>query len=127
MYDVAGKQSQTHSVDNIQRCLESLRAEQSEFSQLADEDYLLVASHVEEGVRAKIINHEYVDFARLLRRDRSNGLDEDAQQRMVMVNKGGLSYWVPLTDKSNSINGYARWDQAFRVRGPKATLLLTTI
>ena len=33
---------------------------------------------------------------------------------MTMVNKGGMSYWVPLTDK-NMINGYGKWDQAFRV------------
>ena len=32
-----------------------------------------------------------------------------------MINKGGLSYWVPLTDKSQSISSYSKWDQAFRV------------
>ena len=31
-----------------------------------------------------------------------------------MVNKGGLSYWIPIADK-NSINGYHKWNLAFHV------------
>ena len=80
-----------------------------------DDQYMLVASHVEESVRTKIINGEYVDFTKLLRCDKSGGSDEDQQQKMMMVNKGGLSYWIPVMDKSSAITGYHRWDQAFRV------------
>ena len=34
-----------------------------------DDDYLLVASHVDEVIRQKVIAHEYIDFAKLLRKD----------------------------------------------------------
>ena len=82
-----------------------------------DDDYLLVASHVDETIKQKIVNHEYVDFSKLLRWDRTNyGDDEDGQgQRMLMVNKGGMSYWILAFDKSSSINSFTRWDQAFRI------------
>ena len=30
-----------------------------------------------------------------------------------MVNRGGLSYWVPMNDKSNGIHTLGKWDQAF--------------
>ena len=79
-----------------------------------DNDYLLLASHLDENTRSKIINQEYVDFSKLLRRDRP-GEEDTIQQKMVMANKGGMSYWVPFNDKSQGINGYARWEQAFRV------------
>ena len=42
-------------------------------------------------------------------------MDSEDMQKMVMVNKGGMSYWVPMSDKQNSISNYNKWDQAFRV------------
>ena len=75
-----------------------------------DEDYILVASHIDDNTRAKIGNHEYIDFTKLIRHDRG---DED-NVRMVMVNKGGYSYLVP-SEKAVVINSYSRWEQAFRV------------
>ena len=80
-----------------------------------DDDYLLVASHLEEATKQKIVNHKYVDFAKLLRRDRPSAGDEDDAQCMIMVNNGGMSYWVPVVDQSAGITSYTRWDQAFRV------------
>ena len=33
-----------------------------------------------------------------------------------MVNKGGLSYWVPVADhETTAISNYGKWEQAFRV------------
>ena len=77
-----------------------------------DEDYMLVASHVNRWTRQKIINREFVDFNKLLKKDRVS--DDEGYQRMTMINKGGYSYWVPMTEKG-TINGYTKWDQAFRV------------
>ena len=35
---------------------------------------------------------------------------------MEMVNRGGMSYWIPVSDRElTSINSYGRWEQAFRV------------
>ena len=44
---------------------------------MVDDNYMLVASHVEEAIRVKILNNEYVDFAKLLRRDKPYGQEED--------------------------------------------------
>ena len=63
-------------------------------SALVDEDYLLVGTHIDENTKQKVVNGEYVDFAKLLPSDR---LVED-DHRMEMVNKGGLLYWVPVVD-----------------------------
>ena len=79
-----------------------------------DDDYLLVASHVEAITREKIMNNESIDFAKLIHKDKYNE-DEGGYQKMQMVNKGGVSYWVPLTDKINAIYSYPKWDQAFSV------------
>ena len=82
-------------------------------SALLDEDYLLVGNYVDDATRAKIANGEYVDFSKLMPKDRLNSEDDT---RMEMVNKGGMSYWVPLSDKDNvAITSYAKWEQAFRV------------
>ena len=35
---------------------------------------------------------------------------------MEIVNKGGMTYWVPLSDKEGTaINSFYCWEQAFRV------------
>ena len=64
-------------------------------SVLLHEDYLIAGNHVNEITRKKIGNGEYVDFSKLMPRDRI-ALEED--QRMEMVNRGGMSFWVPLLD-----------------------------
>ena len=40
---------------------------------------------------------------------------EDHQQ-IEMVNRGGLSYWIPISDRDNvSISSYSKLEQAFKV------------
>ena len=81
-------------------------------SVLVDEEYSAIASHIDEGLKRKIIAGEYIDFVKLLPRDR---IIEEEDQCLKMVNRGSLSYWVPVGDKSLSISSVHRWDQAFRV------------
>ena len=64
-------------------------------SALLDEDYLVVRNYVDEQLRKKVGNGEYIDFSKLMPRDRI-GMEED--QCMEMVNKGGVLYWVPVSD-----------------------------
>ena len=80
-----------------------------------DEDYRLVASHVDAKLRAQILNHEYIDFSKLLpRMDRVASLEEDSPV-MQMVNRGGVTGSAPAPDRMSSINSYSKWEQAFRV------------
>ena len=79
-------------------------------SVMVDEQYSAVASHVKENLRRKIMLSEYIDFSRLLPSHHTN--DED--ERMELVNRGGISTWVLVRD-CDVINSFARWEQAFRV------------
>ena len=82
-------------------------------SALLDEDYLQVGNYVDEITRNKIARGEYVDFAKLMPKDKLTSEDDN---HMEMVNKGGMSYWVPMSDRDNiNISSYSKWEQAFRV------------
>ena len=59
----------------------------------------------------KIQCGEYVDFRKLIQKDRV--LAEDAQ-RLEMVIRGGRMYYIPVED-GVSISSYAKWEQAFTV------------
>ena len=78
-----------------------------------DQDYLVVGNYVDESIRSRIENGEYVDFSRLLPRDWLM-LEED--NRMEIVNHNGKTYFVPASDSDPSgITNFSRWEQAFRV------------
>ena len=81
-------------------------------SVLVDENCLVVAAHVDKLTKQKILQFEYVDFSKLLPHDRV--LQED-DHKLTIINKGGVSYLVPVGETSSGIHGYSKWDQAFRV------------
>ena len=109
IYDVSGNAENLIESEIEQICTELGRCKKTN-SCYVDDDYMLVASHLDKAMHLKITNHEYVDFSKLLRRDHT--FEED-QQRMMMINKGGMSFWVPVNDKSTNISSFAKWDQAF--------------
>ena len=85
-------------------------------SMLVDEEYSMVASHVDEHLRRKIVQGSYIDFARLLPQDNAV-FDEDDYQKYVMCQKGGNTFWLPESEAKrdpHGINSLFRWDQAFR-------------
>ena len=68
---------------------------------------------MDDNTRHKIGNAEYVDFAKLMPKDRVANEDD---QRMEIVNRGGMTYWLPVGDHEGTvISNYSRWEQAFRV------------
>ena len=78
---------------------------------MVDETYIVMANHVDESTIVKIQNGEYVDFGKLIPKNRAL-VQED--QRLEIVIKGGKSYYVPINETSN-ITNYTKWEQAFRV------------
>ena len=83
-------------------------------SALVDENYLVIGAHLEKGLIEKIINNEYIDFARLLPKDRATLCDED--HHVEIVNRGGYTYFVPVVDhECSSITSFFKWKQAFRI------------
>ena len=54
-------------------------------SAYVDEEYLVMGSHLDEAIIKKIKNHEYVDFAKLLPRDKLQ-VEDEGFQRMELIN-----------------------------------------
>ena len=81
-------------------------------STMVDETYMLVASHLEEGVVRKIENGEFVDFAKLIPRDQIIADTDETELKMVFLE--GKTYYVPVKEAS-AISGFSKWEQAFRV------------
>ena len=81
-------------------------------SAMVDENYLVLRSHIDDGTKQKIARGEYVNFAKLLPKDRILTLEEP--QRLEMMTKDGHVFWMPVSDHTK-INGFGRWEQAFRI------------
>ena len=80
-------------------------------SAMVDESYMLVATHLEDTITQRIEQGQYVDFARLLPRDRV--LEQEGPEYKMVI-KGGQSYYVPVSEGA-TISNFNRWEQAFRV------------
>ena len=78
-----------------------------------DENYIMVGANINAGLQDKIKRGEYVDFSRLLPRDRQNHDDH----RLEIVYKGDQTYFVPAGDRDSNarVTNFHRWEQAFRV------------
>ena len=82
-------------------------------SSIVDDNYMVIGAHLEQSIQEKIVNNEYVDFSKLLVKDKISTKDG----RMELVSRGGATYFVPASDKDASCNitGFGRWEQAFRI------------
>ena len=81
-------------------------------SMMVDDDYLPLAAHLDEGIKQKIANGEYVDFSKLLPRDR---VLQEEESKLQLIIKNGQTFWVPLHEGKHTINNFQKWEQAFRV------------
>ena len=81
-------------------------------SVLVDERYLSVASHIDVGLKNKIVKGEYVNFAHLLPSDK---VTKQEEQRLQMVNRDGYTCFVPFESDVSGINSCTQWDQAFPI------------
>ena len=83
-------------------------------SQSVDDNYLVIGLHVDEIIQSKIINHQYIDFARLLPRDHI--AREDDQQCLEIVSKDGKTFFSPISEcETMAITNFNKWEQAFRI------------
>ena len=80
-----------------------------------DQDYQMIDSHIDESIKCKIHNLEYVDFSKLISKSKTTK-DDEGGQRLEIVNHNGMSYLSPVTDRDTvAITSYFKWEQAFRV------------
>ena len=80
-------------------------------SAFIDETYIVVGNHVDINTVEKIKKGDYLDFGKLIPRDR---ILAEEDQRLEMVIRGNKTYYVPVNE-TTSITSYAKWEQAFRV------------
>ena len=75
-----------------------------------------MGSHVDDATIKQIVNHEFVDFGKLLPCDHLRVEDEN-DQRIELVNRNGMTYWSPVSnqDLGGLITGFGKWETAFRV------------
>ena len=76
-----------------------------------DEGYVVVASHMDENTVLKVQRGEYIDFGKLILKDRIL-VEEDQQLEMII--KGGKAFYI-LVSETTTISSFSRWEQAFRV------------
>ena len=82
-----------------------------EFIAKMDQDYFVVDSHLDQATQLKIIWGEYVDFSKLLPRDRLANEDDSC---MELTLRNGKAFWTLVTE-TVTINGFNCWEQAFRI------------
>ena len=114
IYEVPGREYYDDSYDNRNRDIYETRSNLSTVQM--DENYKLVAAHVDSKLRTQVINHEYVDFSKLLPRSRLGSQPSDQQHQFLqIVNLDGAAGFMTMNDKNLAISSYSRWEQAFRV------------
>ena len=95
---------QQFNIDNVRNMIHSV---------LVDEEYCTVRSHLDEALIGKIKRGEYVNFAKLLPRDKI-AMEED--NRIQPIFKDGRVMWQ-TSDQMHvgNVSSFHRWEQAFRV------------
>ena len=76
-----------------------------------DQEYLVIGGHVDESMQQKIAQGEYVDFSKLIPRDK---ILTEEDNRLELVIRNGKTFWTPVSE-SVTINCFSRWEQAFRI------------
>ena len=78
-----------------------------------DQDYIVIGAHIDKNTQQKIISGQYVDFSKLIPKDK---ILVEKDGRMQLVIKNGQSFWVPVSkSESVNINNFSKWEQVFRV------------
>ena len=76
-----------------------------------DQDCNIVGAHIDEMMQQKIEKGMYVDFSKLLPKDRI--LIED-DGRMELIVKDGKTFWMPASASEGvAITSFSKWEQAF--------------
>ena len=77
-----------------------------------DDDYMMVAVHLDLATEKKIAQGEFVDFSKLIPRDK---VMSDTDHWMELVSKGGMTYFVPVSEREVQQISFHAWERAFQV------------
>ena len=76
-----------------------------------DDDFFHITCHIDPQLKTKIEQGQYVELAKLLHK---HGMNDKEEGKMNIVNKNGVSYFVPVSDNDTKITNVRKWEQAFR-------------
>ena len=76
-----------------------------------DDEFFHTTCHIDEAIKEKIRKGQFVELEKLLLKKLQVNTQEN---RMQLVNKDGMSYFVPSIDRENKIDNIKKWEQAFR-------------
>ena len=78
-----------------------------------DDEFFHITCHIDPDFTEQIEKGKFIELEKLLPKDKVSGrLTEET--KMELVNKNGLSYFVPANDKEK-IGNVRKWEQVFRV------------
>ena len=75
-----------------------------------DDEYFHLTCHVDNSMKEKIENGEFIELEKLLPRKKGT-----ADNRFEWINKDGMTFLSPVGDRGEKITNIRRWDQAFRI------------
>ena len=82
-------------------------------SSIVDECYMTIGAYLDPNLCDKIKRGDYVDFARLLPREKASNFQDD---KLELIYRNGQTFFVPARDRDiTGIANFNRWEQAFRV------------
>ena len=84
-------------------------------SGISDDDFFHLTCHIDETLKSKIENGEFIDLEKLLPKEKVNGVVNRSTDETPMrwVNTAEGTFLVPVKSE-NRINGFRHWEQAFR-------------
>ena len=79
-----------------------------------DDEFFHTTCHIDETIREKIEKGKFIELEKLIqKRILQHGFKDEG--RMQLINKDGVSYFVPSVDRETKIDNIKKWEQAFRV------------
>ena len=79
-----------------------------------DDEFFHTTCHIDDSLKEKIEHGKFVELEKLIQK-RILQYNNQSDNRMQLINKDGLSYFVPSIDKETKIDSVKKWEQAFRV------------
>ena len=103
-----------HSPQKLHKCeQDELRA--MRYLDAEDDEFFHTTCHIDETIREKIEKGKFIELEKLIQKKILQYSNRDEGNRMQLINKDGISYFVPSVDKETRIDNIKKWEQAFRV------------
>ena len=84
------------------------------YSDVVDYEFFHITCHVDNATRVKIEAGQFEELEKLLVKDRPFSR-ANADGRMGLYSKDGMTYFAPAAEKEVKISNVRRWEQAFRI------------